>query len=83
MWIFGMPAVAALAQLLARWLLSRRFMLRNRVMTPAEILRWRLINGEIDWVEYGCRLIKLHRMICRGIGKRVQAGSIDGEGRQK
>ncbi len=70
-WIFALLALAVLAQLLARWLLSRQFMRRNRLMTPAEILRWRLVNGEIDGAEYQFRLTRLRRLIARGLGKEL------------
>ncbi len=46
-------------------------------MTPAEILRWRLVNGEIDRAEYECRLMKLNHMIARALGKERMPGKED------
>lgn len=38
-------------------------------MMPAEIFRWRLVNGEIDGIEYAGRLTKLNGMIAAALAK--------------
>lgn len=67
--IFAIVAVILLAQRLLRLLWSQRVAVKH--MTPAEILRWRLINREIDPSEYQVRMRKLHNMIGSALRKRV------------
>ena len=71
-WIFGMLAVAVLAQLLARWVSTLQVGRGGRHITPAEILRLRLVNGEIDRCEYEIRIRKLHRIIAAALAKEKE-----------
>lgn len=60
--VFAVLALLLLLQLLLRWVIADRVMAKP--MTPAEILRWRMINREIDACEYEVRK-RIHIQLAR------------------
>jgi hypothetical protein len=64
------PGCGRAVQLLVGWLASWK--ISSWRMTPAEILGWRLISGEIDGAEYARRPMRLNNMIEEALGKNGQ-----------